>query len=179
MGETNGNHRSIFSMRSTAAATTTPVLRERMKMAKSIARLLVAGMAVAVLALANTADLELAQAQTSISTDRAALVALYNATDGPNWRTDTNWLSDRPLGAWRGVRTDGNGRATSLDLSANQLSGEIPPELGSLSNLEWLDLNGSRLSGEIPSELGSLSNLERLDLHGNQLSGRYRGNWAA
>ena len=26
--------------------------------------------------------------------DRAALVALYNATDGPNWNDNTNWLSE-------------------------------------------------------------------------------------
>ena len=31
------------------------------------------------------------------SSDKAALVTLYNSTDGPNWATSTNWLSDRPL----------------------------------------------------------------------------------
>jgi Leucine-rich repeat (LRR) protein len=51
------------------------------------------------------------------------------------------------------------------------LSGEIPAELGSLSNLESLDLSGNALSGEIPAELGSLSNLIWLYLAGNQLSG--------
>ena len=51
------------------------------------------------------------------------------------------------------------------------MSGEIPPELGSLANLDWLNLKGNRLSGEIPSELGSLTNLRRLYLSGNQLSG--------
>ena len=39
-------------------------------------------------------------------TDHAALVALYNATDGPNWANNDNWLSDRPLGEWHGVATD-------------------------------------------------------------------------
>ena len=39
------------------------------------------------------------------------------------------------------------------------MSGEIPAELGSLSNLTELYL-GNDLSGEIPAELGSLSNLE-------------------
>ena len=58
-------------------------------------------------------------------------------------------------------------------LHNNQLSGEIPSELGSLSNLEWLWLQRNQLSGEIPAELGSLSNLERLDLSDNQLINDY------
>ena len=103
--------------------------------------------------------------------DFAALVALYNATDGANWTNNSNWLSDRPLREWHGVRTEGNGPVTGLYLNDNQLSGEIPPELGGLSNLEELVLYQNRLSGEIPAKLGSLANLERLELQGNQLSG--------
>ena len=56
-------------------------------------------------------------------------------------------------------------------LSENQLSGEIPAELGNLTNLEWLGLGRNRLSGEIPGELGSLANLQYLFLSENQLSG--------
>ena len=59
-----------------------------------------------------------------------------------------------------------------LVLENNKLSGEIPAELGSLSNLEWFHLRNNDLSGEIPPELGSLSNLESLSLSGNfELSG--------
>ncbi len=59
-----------------------------------------------------------------------------------------------------------------LYLSDNELSGEIPAELGSLSNLVLLALSFNALSGEIPTWLGSLSNLTRLGLGGNyQLSG--------
>ena len=53
-------------------------------------------------------------AQTSPETDRAALVALYNATGGPNWRRNNNWLSDVPISEWEDVGTDGNGRVTVL-----------------------------------------------------------------
>ena len=107
----------------------------------------------------------------SVETDREALVALYNATDGENWPLKYNSLSDAPLGEWQGVSTNDDGRVTSLNLSSNELSGEIPAGLGSLSNLVVLNLFNNELSGEIPAWLGSLSNLTRLGLNDNDLSG--------
>ena len=107
----------------------------------------------------------------AVSPDRATLVALYNATGGANWTNNTNWLTNAPIGQWHGVTTDANGRVTKLYLQENVLSGQIPTELGSLSNLENLILWGNELTGTIPTELGSLANLEQLDLSQNQLSG--------
>ena len=104
-------------------------------------------------------------------TDREALVALYNATNGENWEYSKNWLSDAPIGEWYGVVTNDDGRVTALVLNFNGLSGEIPAELGSLSNLKELGLSINNLSGEIPAELSSLSNLEYLILYRNELSG--------
>ena len=127
--------------------------------------------------------------------DRAVLVALYHSTGGANWDANANWLSDRPIGEWRGVTTNSNGRVIQLTLPGNNLTGalpaelgglsnltdlvlynngltgEIPPELGGLSNLITLSLDSNRLTGEIPPELGGLSNLTGLFLHGNQLTG--------
>ena len=103
--------------------------------------------------------------------NRDALVALYNTTNGDNWRGKDNWLSDHPADTWFGITADSDGCVTQLVLERNQLIGEIPPELGSLANLEVLRLSHSQLSGEIPPELGSLANLEVLYLHANQLSG--------
>ena len=45
-----------------------------------------------------------------METDRAVLVALYNATDGANWTNNTNWLTNEAISEWRGVVTDGEGR---------------------------------------------------------------------
>ena len=42
---------------------------------------------------------------------------------------------------------------TTLNLSANQLTGEIPPEIWKLTNLKWLYLGWNELSGEIPPEI--------------------------
>ena len=106
-----------------------------------------------------------------VSTDRDVLVTLYNATDGTNWTNDTYWLSDRPIGEWPGVTTDGNGRVTKLDLSHNGLGGTIPPQLGNLTELTYLRLSNNRLTGSIPSELGDLANLTHLYLFSNRLTG--------
>ena len=62
----------------------------------------------------------------SVASDRAALVALYNATKGASWSTRTNWLSGRPLDEWLGVTTDSDGRVTELYLNRKQLTGSIP-----------------------------------------------------
>ena len=89
----------------------------------------------------------------SAETDREALVALYNATNGENWRNNDNWLSDAPLGEWYGVNTNDDGRVKTLAFDGNGLSGEIPAELGSLSNLKQLHLHSNELSGCVPSSL--------------------------
>jgi Leucine-rich repeat (LRR) protein len=59
----------------------------------------------------------------------------------------------------------------SLDLSSDQLTGSIPPEIGNLTNLTYLKLSENQLSGSIPSEIGNLTNLTYLYLYDNQLSG--------
>ena len=104
--------------------------------------------------------------------DRSVLVELYRATDGDNWENVDNWLRDRPIREWRGVTNDADGRVTGLYLFSNQLTGEIPTELGDLANLETLSLWGNELTGEIPTGLGNLSNLTVLSLSQNQLTGR-------
>ena len=112
-----------------------------------------------------------AYAQGSVAMDRAALVVLYNATDGPNWTDNTHWLSNEPLSEWRGVEVNDDGRVTELALDNNQLTGEIPVELAQLSQLQELSLHSNQLTGEIPVELAQLSQLLRLYLDNNQLTG--------
>ena len=60
---------------------------------------------------------------------------------------------------------------TTLYLNNNQLTGEIPVEIGNLTNLEYLSLVDNQLTGEIPVEIGNLTNLEYLSLIDNQLTG--------
>lgn len=78
--------------------------------------------------------------------DRAALIAFYNATGGPNWKDNTNWCSDQPLDTWHGVITDSEGRVTEIGLNNNNLSGEAGNTLAPLTALTYLDLYSNNLS---------------------------------
>ena len=90
------------------------------------------------------------------ASDRAPLVAFYNATGGANWGRNRNWLSNAPMGEWHGVTTDSDGRVTHLDLYLNQLTGEIPAELGDLTKLTELQLRSNQLTGCIPEGLRNI-----------------------
>ena len=110
-------------------------------------------------------------AATDETTDRDALVELYEAADGDAWTENRNWLTNAPLDRWHGVIANRSGRVTELDLSENELNGTIPAALGNLTYLEALDLSKNQLKGNIPPELGNLAELEALILYQNQLSG--------
>ncbi|GKV42416.1 hypothetical protein SLEP1_g49824 [Rubroshorea leprosula] len=60
---------------------------------------------------------------------------------------------------------------SALDMSCNDLTGEIPQELGKLTQIRALNLSHNQLSGPIPITLSKLSNIESLDLSYNNLSG--------
>ncbi|KAL4591379.1 hypothetical protein LXL04_004341 [Taraxacum kok-saghyz] len=59
-----------------------------------------------------------------------------------------------------------------LNLSKNSLFGEIPQNIGELKQLEALDLSRNNLSGVIPSSMSQISSLSVLNLSYNSLSGR-------
>nr|XP_043619154.1 receptor-like protein EIX2 [Erigeron canadensis] len=60
---------------------------------------------------------------------------------------------------------------TNMDLSSNQLTGEIPQELTSLILLIGLNLSHNHLSGNIPQKIGNMKALNSLDFSANELSG--------
>ncbi|WP_420633810.1 leucine-rich repeat domain-containing protein [Candidatus Palauibacter sp.] len=103
--------------------------------------------------------------------DRAVLVQFHDATGGPNWSRNDNWLTDAPVAEWYGVRVNGQGRITHLSLRDNNIKGSIPPELRFLDDLRNLQLDDNSLIGPIPSELGGLTHLDTLSLSENRLSG--------
>lgn len=69
---------------------------------------------------------------------------------------------------WMNTNQEALNEITELNLSQSGLS-EVPPEIGHLSNLQYLLLFHNQLT-ELPSEIGNLVNLQSLILHHNQLT---------
>ncbi|WJZ81654.1 hypothetical protein VitviT2T_001484 [Vitis vinifera] len=59
----------------------------------------------------------------------------------------------------------------TLNLSRNQLTGKIPEKIGAMQGLETLDLSCNCLSGPIPPSMSSITSLNHLNLSHNRLSG--------
>ncbi|SEI55421.1 Por secretion system C-terminal sorting domain-containing protein [Dyadobacter sp. SG02] len=117
--------------------------------------------------------------QGSLESDRLALIALYNSSNGPQWIQKAGWNpagnpGDSPCGWW-GVTCEG-GRVTGLNLQGSALDGSIPPEIGNLDQLktfivDWTMIVDNQFPGNtqylpLPTEIGNLTNLEYLDLSG-------------
>lgn len=118
-----------------------------------------------------TSDVEFVPDGTGYDGDREALIAFYNATDGPNWKDNTNWCSDQPLDTWHGVTTDSEGRVTEISLNNNRLSGEAGNTLAPLTALTYLDLYSNNISTldvsantALTDLICSFNNLSALDL---------------
>ncbi|EEF36208.1 serine-threonine protein kinase, plant-type, putative [Ricinus communis] len=102
-----------------------------------------------------------------------AIFHSYTWFDG--YSTHYNFYIDKALVLWKGRKYDYDkslGLLRIIDLSRNELQGEIPRELSSLSELKQLNLSNNKLTGAISQEIGFLKQLESLDLSQNQLSGR-------
>ncbi|KAJ0691493.1 putative leucine-rich repeat-containing, plant-type, leucine-rich repeat domain superfamily [Helianthus annuus] len=60
---------------------------------------------------------------------------------------------------------------TSIDISSNRFSGEIPSTIGRLKALYVLNVSRNEFTGSIPPSIGNLRQLESLDMSRNNLSG--------
>jgi hypothetical protein len=106
------------------------------------------------------------------ASERAALVAIYDNTNGASWRASTDWKG--VVGTectWYGVVcSTGNLNVTELRLNANNLVGVLPASLNQLTQLAFLFASRNTLSGSIPALTG-LAKLEDIELNENQLTG--------
>ncbi|MEM7532426.1 MAG: leucine-rich repeat domain-containing protein [Chloroflexota bacterium] len=110
-----------------------------------------------------------------------ALLAIYNSTDGPNWRTDQGerWLETMTPCEWSDVTCE-NGHVTRLAFVNNRsfswappspvgLRGALPPDIMNLTHLESLNISRSNITS-LPSELGTLSNLTEFSFSYSELT---------
>ena len=133
--------------------------------------------------------------------ERKALIEFYNALGGPDWIERDFWGSDRPVGEWHGVTTDGEGyvvqltiydnnltgplsaavcrleRLHTLHLSFNKITSQLPDGLGQCRALRNLWIKGNKVTGRLPDSVATLPELEYLDLHANDMSGPLPTNW--
>lgn len=119
----------------------------------------------------------------NLQTDSLALIALYNALDGANWKkgagggkaipqTRANgvypWDLNMPVNTWSGITVatvEGEPRVTEISLEmVDGFKGTLPGEIGNFNALKVLSLNGKQLTGKVPAEIVSLRTLEEFNL---------------
>jgi hypothetical protein len=109
-----------------------------------------------------------------------ALKALYNATGGNNWTNRTGWeninttaTKDDVTTAWAGIEIIEDGHIIEITFhnEKNNISGQLPPEIGNLVWLKSLDIANNNITGILPAELGNLVNLEAISLSDNNING--------
>ena len=117
-------------------------------------------------------------------TDSLALVAIYNASDGAQWKDGRIWDLSTPIDGWYGVVVR-EGRVTSLKIGTKTITAknwEIPASISDLDQLDTLTLASNMVMGEFPEALYELRKLKVIDLSGNSLTGSFSskmGQWTA
>ena len=100
------------------------------------------------------------------------LTAIYNNTNGENWKRKSNWLSDRQISEWEGIEVNQEGNVIKINLSDNNLSGTIPKQIGDLKDVIEIRMNNNNITGNLPPEFSNLQKLIYLDLTDNKLIGK-------
>jgi hypothetical protein len=116
--------------------------------------------------------------QPGIQRDALVCVELYKQCGGPNWyeykkewpETKQGVLASRES-IPKTLTSSRYGRMTALSLSKNNMTGEIPTQIGALTSLTKLDLSWNNLTGEIPTQFGALTSLTRMYLSKNFFTG--------
>lgn len=94
---------------------------------------------------------------TTLKEDSLALVAFHNGMNG-----STGWELTKPVSKWKGILVI-NQRVVKIEFysSNDLLTGNIPSEIGNLTELKSLNISGF-FSGTLPTSISKLTNLETL-----------------
>lgn len=85
------------------------------------------------------------------------LESIFYKTEGINWTHQSGWLSHEDPCEWYGLSC-ADQDVHMLELPSNNLTGEIPEEIGDLPSLTALDLSGNALAGPLPLSIALLQN---------------------
>ncbi|KAK9287574.1 hypothetical protein L1049_015995 [Liquidambar formosana] len=105
-------------------------------------------------------------------TDNQDFVALRALKDMWQNSTPPTWVGSDPCGnGWDGIMCT-KSRVTAITLPSMGLTGQLSGDIEGLSELQSLDLSYNKgLTGSLPSQIGSLTNLSNLILVGCSFSG--------
>ena len=112
------------------------------------------------------------EAPASRYSDSLALVTLYNAAKGANWKEGRVWDLSKPMSEWYNVKLDAAGRVTSLNLANGTVTEEwtIPDAIAELSEITNLRIIGCKATGTLPEGIYDLTKLESLYLTNNLIT---------
>jgi len=114
---------------------------------------------------------------------RYALLNLWYHTTSPpgntgTWDNSTGWLMAESECDWFGITCGGDTRVSKISVSANNLKGELPEDLGLLTTLTTLISDVNSLSGTLPLSIGKMTLLDLLDISTQALSGPLPNEWS-
>ncbi|KAH9611909.1 hypothetical protein KSS87_003172 [Heliosperma pusillum] len=95
-----------------------------------------------------------------------ALLGIKSTITSDPQNSLSTWLANTNHCTWSGV-TCAKNVVVSLDLSNNNLTGTLSPDIGFLKNIVNLTVAANSFSGEIPASLSLLTNLRTLNLSNN------------
>lgn len=104
------------------------------------------------------------------------LLNIYEDLDGASWSNNEGWEngylnSECDYCNWFGITCNYLGEITEIDLSNNNLQGELPIDFSALTELSYLNLSTNLLIDTIPNFWDAHDLLYTLDLSNNQFSG--------
>ena len=134
---------------------------------------------IAVIALIAVSLPKTTEKESRYKMERNMLKKFYLLTNGDGWINNTNWKTYIDCCDWFGVVCDQEGNITSLNLTNNNLIGDLNSSIDSLLNLTFLqeiDLSVNKLNGnltEISYRLAKNNNsdLESVNLINNSFTG--------
>lgn len=90
------------------------------------------------------------------------LEALYNATNGNNWKNKDGWMGNSDFCSWHGLQCNAKGEVERIMLGGNNLVGTVPTDIYTLPGLQmlWLYSNAIEFSFDGIEKAGSLSSLQ-------------------